>query len=148
MPFEPSISVFALPELVEAAARAGDVTRAHNALDRLADATQPNGTDFGRGIEARCRALLSEGAGADHLYRDAIDRLGRTQLRPELARAYLLYGEWLRRENRRSEARSQQRTARNMFVTIGMEAFAERARRELIATGEKPRRRPQRHATN
>ena len=93
------------------------------------------------GIEARCRALLSGGAAADELYREAIDRLGRTRLRPELARAHLLYGEWLRREGRRVEAREQLRTAHDMFAAIGMEAFAERARRELMATGEKVRKR-------
>ena len=93
------------------------------------------------GIEARCRALLSDGAAAERLYREAIDRLGRTRLRPELARAHLLYGEWLRREGRRVDAREQLRTAHDMFAAIGMEAFAERARRELIATGEKVRKR-------
>jgi len=94
-------------------------------------------TDFGLGLEARCRALLSEGAAADDLYREAIDRLGRTRLRPELARAHLLYGEWLRREGRRLDAREQLSTAYDMLAAIGMEAFAERARRELIATGKK-----------
>ena len=114
---------------------------AREALERLAETTQPCGTDFALGIEARCRALLSDGAAADGLYREAIDRLGRTRLRPELARAHLLYGEWLRREGRRVDAREQLRTAHDMFVAIGMEAFAERARRELIATGEKVRKR-------
>ena len=87
------------------------------------------------------RALVSEGEAAEDLYREAIDRLGRTRLRPELARAQLLYGEWLRRENRRVDAREQLRAAHELFVRIGMEAFAERARRELLATGEKVRKR-------
>jgi DNA-binding CsgD family transcriptional regulator len=135
------VSVWALPELVEAAARVGDVELARGALERLAETTQPAGTDFALGIEARCRALLSDGATAEELYREAIDRLRRTQLRPELARAHLLYGEWLRREGRRVDARGQLRTAYDLFVAIGMEAFAERARRALLATGETARRR-------
>ena len=92
-------------------------------------------------IEARCRALLSEGETAEGLYQEAIDRLGRTQLRPDLGRAHLLYGEWLRRQDRRLDARQQLRTAYEMLAAIGMAAFAERARRELIATGEKVRKR-------
>ena len=107
-----------------------------DAMARLAETTQAGGTDFGLGIEARSRALVSEGQTAEGMYREAIDRLGRTQLRPELARAHLLYGEWLRREKRRADAREQLRTAHGMFDEIGMEAFAERARRELLATGE------------
>jgi DNA-binding CsgD family transcriptional regulator/tetratricopeptide (TPR) repeat protein len=126
----------ALPELVEAAARTGDTEVAHNALERLAETTEPSGTDFALGIEARSRALLSEGKTAEGLYREAIDRLGRTPLRPELARAHLLYGEWLRRENRRVDARAQLRVAHDQFTSIGMEAFAERTRKELLATGE------------
>ena len=135
------ISMWALPELVEAAARTGNTKVATDALDRLAETTQAGGTDFGLGLEARCRALLSGGAAADELYREAIDRLGRTRLCPELARAHLLYGEWLRREGRRVDAREQLRTARDMFAATSMEAFAERARRELIATGQKLRKR-------
>ena len=104
-------------------------------------ATAFAGTDSALGVLARSRALLSEGAAADALYREAIERLGRTRLRPELARAHLLYGEWLRRENRRVDAREQLRTAHEMLVAIGMEAFAERARKELQATGEKVRKR-------
>jgi DNA-binding NarL/FixJ family response regulator len=84
---------------------------------------------------------VSDGAAADELYREAIERLGRTRLRPEIARAHLLYGEWLRRENRRASAREQLRTAHEMLIAIGMEAFAERARQELQATGEKVRKR-------
>jgi len=134
-------TMWALPELVEAAARTGDAELARDALERLAEATRPCGTDFALGIEARCRALLSEGASADDLYREAVGRLSRTRLRPELARAHLLYGEWLRRAARRMDAREQLRTAHGMLAAIGMEAFADRARRELIATGGKVRKR-------
>jgi DNA-binding CsgD family transcriptional regulator len=134
------ISMWALPELIEAATRTGDTAMAGDALTRLAEFTQAGRTDFGLGIEARSRALLSEGEMAGNLYREAIARLGRTKLRPELARAHLLYGEWLRRENRRSDAREQLRTAHDMVAAIGMEAFAERARHELLATGEAVRK--------
>jgi ATP/maltotriose-dependent transcriptional regulator MalT len=134
-------SMWVLPELVEAAVRAGEAELARDALERLAETTQPCRTEFARGIEARCRALLSDGAAADDLYREAIERLRRTRLRPELARAHLLYGEWLRRENRRVAAREQLRTAHEMLAAIGMEAFAERARKELQATGENVRKR-------
>jgi DNA-binding CsgD family transcriptional regulator len=134
-------SMWALPELVEAAARSGHLPMAVDAVARLAETTQAGGTDWGLGIEARSRALLTEGPAADNLYREAIDRLGRTGVRAELARAHLLYGEWLRRENRRVDAREQLRTAHGMFDEIGMEAFAERARRELQATGETARKR-------
>jgi DNA-binding CsgD family transcriptional regulator len=139
------VSTWALPELIEAAVRSGNMPMADDALARLAETTQAGGTDFGLGIEARSRALVNEGH-ADDLYREAIDRLGRTQLRPELARARLLYGEWLRRQGRRSQAREQLRTAHGMFDEIGMEAFAERARRELTATGETARKRTARAA--
>jgi DNA-binding NarL/FixJ family response regulator len=139
--FDPWNSLWALPELVEAAARAGDIELARDALGRLAETTQPSGTDLALGIEARCRALLSEGTTADHLYREAIDRLGRGRLRTELARAHLLYGEWLRREHRRVNAREHLHTAHEMLVEIGMQAFAERARHELQASGEKVRKR-------
>jgi DNA-binding CsgD family transcriptional regulator len=133
--------VFALPELVEAAARTGDLELARNAVDRLAETTQPAGTEYALGVEARSRALVSEGGTAERLYREAIDRLSRTDVRPELARAHLLYGEWLRREGRRVDARDQLRTAHELFLVIGMEAFAERARHELLATGERVRKR-------
>jgi DNA-binding CsgD family transcriptional regulator len=135
------VSVWALPEVVEAAARVGadDVARA--ALEDLVGATQSSGTDWALGVLARSRALLSDGVAAERLYGEAIHRLGRTELRPELARAHLLYGEWLRRDRRRVAARDQLRTAYEMFVAIGMEAFAERARRELLATGEAVRKR-------
>jgi DNA-binding CsgD family transcriptional regulator len=133
-------SMWALPELVEGAARCGDTERARDALDRLVATTQPCDTDFAHGIEARCRAVLSDGPAAEELYRQAIDRLSRTRLRPDLARAHLLYGEWLRREGRRVDAREQLRTAHASLSAMGMEAFAERARRELIGTGEKVRK--------
>jgi DNA-binding CsgD family transcriptional regulator/tetratricopeptide (TPR) repeat protein len=137
----PYQSMWALPELIEAAARAGDREVARDALERLAESTQPSGTDLACGIEARCRALLSEGETAERLYEEAIDRLRHSRMRPELARAHLLYGEWLRRENRRVEARAQLRAGYDQFASIGMEAFAARARRELLATGEKVRKR-------
>jgi DNA-binding CsgD family transcriptional regulator len=129
------------PELIEAAARTGGTQLALGAVDRLAEITRPGGTDWGLGIEARCRALVSEGQAAEGLYLEAIERLGRTRVRPELARAHLLYGEWLRRENRRTDAREQLRTAHGMFDEIGMEGFAERARSELQATWETARKR-------
>ena len=154
--FDYHVSARALPELVEAAARAGNPGLARDALERLAEVTQRCGTDVALGVEARTRALLSYGIGADRLYRLAIDHLGRTRLRPELGRAHLLYGEWLRpelgrahllygewlrREGRRADAREQLRTAYDLFTAIGMEAFAERTGRELLATGEKVRKR-------
>ena len=135
------MAMWALPELIEAAVRTGDTHTAADALARLAETTQAGGTDFGLGIEARSRALVSEGEAAVGCYREAIDRLGRTQLRPELARAHLLYGEWLRREGRRVDARTQLRTAHEMLAAMGAEAFAERARRELLAAGETVRKR-------
>jgi DNA-binding CsgD family transcriptional regulator len=138
---EPWVSMWALPELVEAAARLGETEIAQNALERLIETTEPAGTDFGLGIETRSRALLNEGDTAESLYREAIDRLGRTRLRPELARAHLLYGEWLRRERRRVDAREQLRIAYELLEAIGMQAFAERALRELAATGLKVRKR-------
>jgi DNA-binding CsgD family transcriptional regulator len=139
--FEYWVSVWALPKLVEAATHAEDTELAHDAVERLAETTQPAGTDFALGIEARSRALLSDGTAANDLYREAIERFSRTRLRPELARARLLYGEWLRREGRRVGAREQLRTAYDLFTAIGMEAFAERTRSELAATGEKVRKR-------
>jgi len=140
-PFDPWNSMWALPELVEAAARAGDDELALHAVDRLIEMTQPCDNDAARGFEARSRALVSRGEAAGALYREAIDRLMRTGLRPDLARTHLLYGEWLRREGQRVSAREQLRTAYEMLDAIGMHAFAERARRELLATGEKARKR-------
>jgi DNA-binding CsgD family transcriptional regulator len=132
------ISMWALPELVEAAVRTGETEVAAGALDRLSEFTRAGGTDFGLGVLARCRALAS-GSGA--LYREAIERLGQTHLRPELARAHLMYGEWLHQQNRRTDARGHLRTAHEMLSAMGAAAFADRARRGLAATGEKTRRR-------
>ena len=135
------IATWALCELVEAATRTGNTDRAADALALLCEQTDPSDADWALGIRAQSRALLSEDQAADHLYREAIERLGRTRLRPHLARAQLLYGEWLRRENRRVDARTQLRAAHELFGAIGMEAFAERAKAELLATGEKVRKR-------
>ena len=131
---------WSLTELVEAAVRSGQPARASDALQRLAETTRASGTDWAAGTEARSRALLSEGKTAENYYREAIERLGRTRMRPALARAHLLYGEWLRRENRRPDARAELRTAHDLFTTMGTEAFAERARRELLATGDTVRK--------
>jgi DNA-binding CsgD family transcriptional regulator len=130
-----------LVELIEAAARTGEAALAADGLHRLSEMTRASGTDWARGVEARSRALLSEGEAAERLYREAIQRLARTRVRVELARAHLLYGEWLRRDRRRLDAREQLRTAHELFTEFGMEAFAERARVELEATGEHARKR-------
>ncbi|MEN3312537.1 MAG: hypothetical protein V7645_1866 [Actinomycetota bacterium] len=130
-----------LSELVEAAARSGERERAAAALEQLSERTQMGGTDWALGVEARSRALLSEGQAAEHLYREAIERLARTRIQTDHARAFLVYGEWLRRARRRIDARDQLRTAYDMFLTMGAEAFAERARVELEATGETARKR-------
>jgi DNA-binding CsgD family transcriptional regulator len=130
-----------MPELIEAAVRCGEHGLAERALERLAESTRPSGTDWGLGLEARSRALLSDGDVAESLYQDAIERLGRTRNRLQLARTHLLYGEWLRRERRRRDAREQLRTALEMFTSMGTEAFVERAERELLATGECVRQR-------
>jgi DNA-binding CsgD family transcriptional regulator len=132
---------WSLTELVEAAVRSGQPARASDALQRLSETTRASGTDWALGTEARSRALLSEGERAENCYREAIERLDRTRMRPAVARAHLLYGEWLRRENRRRDARAQLRTAYDMLSAMGAEAFAERARRELLATGETVRKR-------
>jgi DNA-binding CsgD family transcriptional regulator len=130
-----------LPELIEAAVRSGERDTAADALDALVQTTGPSGTDWAVGIEARSRALLSDGEKAEHLYRKAIAHLDHGGIHAELARAHLLYGEWLRRERRRLEARAQLRIAHEMLITMGAEAFAARAARELLATGERARRR-------
>jgi DNA-binding CsgD family transcriptional regulator len=130
-----------LVELIEAGARCGEVELAVDALGRLSQRTAASGTDWAYGVEARSRALLTEADAAETLYRQAIERLERTRVRVELARAHLLYGEWLRRERRRLDAREQLRHAHKLFVQFGMEAFAERARVELKATGEHARKR-------
>ena len=132
-------SKWALVELVEAAVHSGMTETAAGAYRRLLAMTGPAGTDWALGLAARSRALLSDGDEAEGSYREAIDRLGRTRLRVELARAHLLYGEWLRRDNRRADARTQLRTAHEMLDAMGLAAFAERARRELAATGETAR---------
>jgi DNA-binding CsgD family transcriptional regulator len=130
-----------LSELIEAATRTGRADLATDALERLTRKARAAGTDWALGIEARSRALLSEGARAESHFRAALAHLGRTRVRAELARAHLLYGEWLRRENRRRDARTQLRAAHDQFTSIGLEGFAERARSELSATGESvPRR--------
>jgi DNA-binding CsgD family transcriptional regulator len=134
------VAPFALAELIEAAVRMGQTELAQNALPLLS-AQIVSGSDWAAGIEARARALLGVGEVAEDWYSESIAHFARTPLRPELARAHLLYGEWLRRENRRVDAREQLRTAHDTFVNIGAEAFAERARRELVATGERVRKR-------
>jgi hypothetical protein len=133
--------IWATVELLEAATRSDNPDAARIALERIIAATTFAATDSALGILARSRALVSEGPIADSLYQGAIERLGRTLLRPELARAHLLYGEWLRREGRRVDARAELRAAYEQLMTIGTEAFADRARRELVAPGEKVRKR-------
>jgi ATP/maltotriose-dependent transcriptional regulator MalT len=137
----PLLLMWAGFELVEAAARIGDAELAGDALGGLVATTQPARSDFALGIEARSRALLAEGEAAEAFYREAIERFSRTPRRPELARSHLVYGEWLRSEARLGEAREQLRMADEMFADIGMEAFAERARRQLVAAGAKRRKR-------
>jgi DNA-binding CsgD family transcriptional regulator len=133
--------LWAAPELIEAAARVGDADAARRGYAVLTELTSACGTDWGLGVRARAHALLSEGAEAEALYREAVARLGRTRLRVDLARAHLLYGEWLRRERRRSDAREQLRPAYEQFQAMGLAGFAERAGRELRSTGETARRR-------
>src|SRR5947209_897431 len=134
------VGPWASTELIEAAVRTARPDLAADALELVIAATAASSTDWGRGMQARCRALLSEGESAERMHREAIERLGRTRRRPELARAHLLYGEWLRRENRRVDARVQLRAAHDQFASIGMEGFADRARGELQVTGEKVRK--------
>jgi DNA-binding CsgD family transcriptional regulator len=140
-PHELWFSTWVSVELIEAASRTGKAERALGALDWLAATARAGGSDWGLGVEARSRALLSHGDAADSLYREAIERLQRTRLRPHLARAHLLYGEWLRRERRRTHAREQLRTAFELFTAMGIKTFAARAERELLATGEQVRKR-------
>jgi DNA-binding CsgD family transcriptional regulator len=128
-------------ELAEAAASTGDAELARAALEWVSGRARVTPTPWALGIQARARALLSSGEAADNYYRESIDHLTETRMRSEVARGHLLYGEWLRRENRRVDAREQLRTARDMLDAMGMEAFAERARRELLATGESVRTR-------
>ena len=140
-PLEMLYSTWGLVESIEAAVRTDKPGAASDALGRLTERTRASGTDWALGIEARSRALVTEGGAAEALYRQAIDRLERTRVRVELARAHLLYGEWLRRERRRLDAREQLRQAHESFTEFSMEGFAERARTELEATGEHARKR-------
>jgi DNA-binding CsgD family transcriptional regulator len=140
-PTNSAAAAWGLVELVEAAARVGAPEAAFEAARRFAQIAQAAGTDWALGVDARSRALLSAGVTAEQLYREALGRLGRCQMRVDLARAHLLYGEWLRREQRRVDARAQLRAAQDRFTSMGMEAFAERARKELLATGETARKR-------
>jgi DNA-binding CsgD family transcriptional regulator len=140
-PRELATSLWALPEQIEAAIRSGNPEPAARALAQLSETTSAAGTEWALGIAARSRALLTDGEAAEPLYREAIERLRRTRVRVELARGHLLYGEWLRREGRRLDAREQLRTAHRLFTEFGMEAFAGRARVELQATGEHLRKR-------
>jgi DNA-binding CsgD family transcriptional regulator len=132
---------WAMPELIEAAARVGDVELSAETCRRLTDRSMASGTDWALGVAARSQALLEEDGRAGDLYTEAIERLGRTRIAVDLARAHLLYGEWLRRQRRRLDARDELRIAHEMFIDFGMEAFAERARIELEATGEHARKR-------
>ena len=133
--------VMVLPELAEAASRTGDGALVEAALERMTDRARATPTDLALGIEGRIQALADGGAAAEGSFEAALHHLGRTDVRTELGRTHLLYGEWLRREGRRVDARRQLRTAHDMLARMGLEAFAERARRELQATGETVRRR-------
>jgi DNA-binding CsgD family transcriptional regulator len=142
-PDELGLATWSMVELIEAAARTGQADRASGALQRLTETTSAAGTDWALGVLARSRALLSEDESAELLYGEAIERLSRTRVRVDLARTHLLYGEWLRRQKRRADAREQLRSAFEMMTAMGTEGFAERARHELLATGETmPKRTP------
>ncbi|WIX83211.1 AAA family ATPase [Amycolatopsis carbonis] len=130
------VSQWGAAELIEAAVRTGARDAAAETWAWFSPLLRAAGTDWALGVEARSRALLADGPAAEDAYRDAIDHLGRTLVRPDLARAHLLYGEWLRRERRRRDAKDQLRAAHNLYSTMGMTGFAERAARELEATGE------------
>jgi DNA-binding CsgD family transcriptional regulator len=134
-------NVWVLPELIEAATRNGDLDTATAAFEHLAERSSQSSTGWARGIEARSRALLTDGVGAEDLYREAIEQLGRSRVVVHHARAQLIYGEWLRREHRRVDARVQLKAAHAAFDAMGAHAFAERAHRELLATGETVRKR-------
>jgi DNA-binding CsgD family transcriptional regulator len=133
--------VWVLPELIEAAVRIGENEAAAAALHQLSERTSLSASQWAHGIEARSRALMTDGQAAEDLYQEAISQLGRSRMTVHLARAHLIYGEWLRRENRRADAREQLRTAHQMLATMGADGFAERAARELRATGERLRNR-------
>ena len=137
----PRFGALALPDLVEAAARCGETGIAEAALGRLAERALAADTPLALGLLARSRALLAGDADAELLYQQAIGYLKQCRAAPQLARAHLVYGEWLRRQRRRRDARDQLRTAHEMFTAMGAEAFAERARIELLATGERARKR-------
>jgi DNA-binding CsgD family transcriptional regulator len=140
-PTNSAAAAWGMVELIEAAARCGEPDAAAEAARRFTEIAKAAGTDWALGVDARSSALLSTGARAEQLYREALDRLGRCRMRVDLARTHLHYGEWLRREHRRVDARAQLRAARDQFTSIGMEGFAERARNELLATGERVRKR-------
>ena len=140
-PDDLGLASWSIVELIEAAVRSGRSPQATLAFQRLQRSTRGNTSDFVAGIEARCQALLSEGDEAEELYLRAIERLGRTRVPVELGRAHLLYGEWLRRVGRRVDARDELRIAHTIFSTMGLEGFAGRTRRELLATGETVRKR-------
>jgi len=137
----PGLAARSLHGIVEADVRSGDNNAAKAALSRLEERPTASGTPWGLGLLARCRALMSDDEHAEQLYRESVDLLGRTQIATELARTHLLFGEWLRRRRRRADARAELRIAYEMFTTMGAAAFAERAKTELLATGERPRRR-------
>jgi ATP/maltotriose-dependent transcriptional regulator MalT len=141
----PGIANWAAAELIEAASRSGAADEARQAVDWITEMTSASGTPWARGVQARSRALLARGDAADAAFREAISSLEQTRVGSELARTHLLYGEWLRRERRRTDARDHLRTAHGMLEAMGMEAFAERARHELLATGETARRRSTPH---
>jgi DNA-binding CsgD family transcriptional regulator len=140
-PYELWFWPWATVELIEAASRTGRADVATEAFDRLTESTSASGSAWAMAVEDRCRALLSQGATAEKFYRNAIDRLAPTALRLDLARTYLLLGEWLRRENRPADARQELRSAHRLFADFGSESYAERARIELRATGERTRKR-------
>jgi DNA-binding CsgD family transcriptional regulator len=138
---EPSISSASLPELIEASVRAGEPERAALALEQFTSLADACGTSWALGLAARSRALTSTGPDTEEQHREAIERLGKSRMAGDAARAHLVYGEWLRREGRRKDARKRLRTAHELLSELGLEAFAERAARELRATGEHPRKR-------
>ena len=140
-PHDLNPSVWVMTEVIEAAVRAGTPELAADTRRRLTAMTRQSGTDWALGLASRSEALLAEGPPAEELYVEAIERLGRTRIAVDLARAHLLYGEWLRRQRRRIDARVELRVAHDLFSNFGMEAFAERARIELLATGERARER-------
>jgi DNA-binding CsgD family transcriptional regulator len=139
-PDELGLATWSIVELVEAAVRSGQIEKAARAFEQLCAATRTCRSDWALGLKARCQALIEAGE-TEALYLDAIDRLGRTGVQIELARARLLYGEWLRRQGRRVEARKELRAAYETFSAMGTDGFAERTLRELLATGETVRKR-------